>query len=341
MNVVERNSAPRGGQCRAEPTAAAAGPPRSARPAAAAGPLLPYVARYRWQASPRSCALLIAALATLAVPLAVRRMIDFGFSPSAGLIDSYFAVMIAVAGVLALASAARYYLVTTLGERIVADLRSEVFAPSHRALARLLRSGQDRRDHLAADRRHDADQGAVGSSVSVALRNIVLFVGAAVMMVVTSPRLSLFVLARDPGDRAAAGRLRPRGAAALAHRAGHARRCLGLCGRADRRDAHLAGLHQRDAGAVALRRARSSARSRPRGTSTRARAVLTAIVIFLVFGSVVVVLWVGAQDVLAGRITPGRLGAVRALCGVRRERARPVVAKSGANSRRRPAPRSG
>ena len=62
------------------------------------------------------------------VPIAVRRMIDFGFSrDSANLIDSYFAVMIAVVAVLALASAARFYLVTTLGERIVADLRSEVF----------------------------------------------------------------------------------------------------------------------------------------------------------------------------------------------------------------------
>jgi ATP-binding cassette subfamily B protein len=65
----------------------------------------------------------LAALATLAVPIAVRRMIDFGFtSEGANLINSYFSVMIGVVAVLALASAMRFYLVTTLGERIVADL---------------------------------------------------------------------------------------------------------------------------------------------------------------------------------------------------------------------------
>src|SRR5205823_7076393 len=90
--------------------------------------LLPYVARYRWQAIAAVMALVIAAVTTLLVPIAVRRMIDFGFSrESANLIDSYFAVMIVIVAVLALASASRFYLVTTLGERIVADLREGVF----------------------------------------------------------------------------------------------------------------------------------------------------------------------------------------------------------------------
>src|SRR5882724_9674054 len=91
--------------------------------------LLPFVMRYRGQAAAAVVALLIAAAATLVVPLAVRRMIDFGFSAERiGLIDQYFAVMIAVAGVLAVASATRYYLVTIIGERVVADLRTAVFA---------------------------------------------------------------------------------------------------------------------------------------------------------------------------------------------------------------------
>src|ERR1044072_3617555 len=78
--------------------------------------------------APAFVALLVAALATLAVPLAVRRMIDFGFSAERiGLIDQYFSMMIAVAGVLAVASAARFYLVTTIGERVVADVRAAVF----------------------------------------------------------------------------------------------------------------------------------------------------------------------------------------------------------------------
>src|SRR5690348_4661585 len=90
--------------------------------------LFPYVVRYRWRVAGALGALLVAALATLAVPLAVRRMIDFGFSVERiGLINQYFSVMIVIAGVLAGASALRYYLVTTLGERVVADLRADVF----------------------------------------------------------------------------------------------------------------------------------------------------------------------------------------------------------------------
>src|SRR6195256_628586 len=89
--------------------------------------LMPFVARYKGRVAGALLALLVASLATLAVPIAVRRMIDLGFSAErVELIDQYFAVMIAVAGVLAAASAARYYLVTTIGERVVADLRSAV-----------------------------------------------------------------------------------------------------------------------------------------------------------------------------------------------------------------------
>ena len=188
--------------------------------------------RYRGRALAALVALLVAALATLAVPLAVRRMIDFGFSPTraSNLIDSYFAVMIAVAGVLAVASAARYYLVTTLGERIVADLRSAVFAHLTVAVGRLS-STRPRPARSLSRLTADTTQikSAVGSSVSVALRNIVLFVGAAVMMVVTSPRLSLFVLVAIPVivlPLVGFGRAVRR---ALARRAGHARRRLGLC----------------------------------------------------------------------------------------------------------------
>ena len=91
--------------------------------------LVPYVMRYRVQVAAAMVALLIAAAATLVVPLAVRRMIDFGFSAERiELIDQYFAVMVAVAAVLAVASATRYYLVTIIGERVVADLRAAVFA---------------------------------------------------------------------------------------------------------------------------------------------------------------------------------------------------------------------
>ena len=227
--------------------------------------LVPFVTRYRGRAVAALIALTVAAVATLAVPIAVRRMIDNGFDPTrAGLIDEYFGVMILVVAVLAGASAMRYYLVTTIGERVVADLRDAVFdriTTLSAAFFDTAKSGE-----LVSRLTADTTQikSAVGASVSIALRNLVLFFGSAAMMVVTSPRLSAFVLGRHPGDRAAAGRVRPHGAQALARRPGHARRCLRLRVRADRRGAHAAGLHQREAGAAAISPRRSSAPMRRR-----------------------------------------------------------------------------
>ncbi|MDU6672279.1 MAG: ABC transporter transmembrane domain-containing protein, partial [Bradyrhizobium sp.] len=145
--------------------------------------LAPYIARYRGRALLALISLTIAALTTLLVPVAVRRMIDFGFTPKGiELINSYFSVMIAVVAVLALASAARYYLVMTIGERIVADIRRDVFAhlmslsPSFFDSAR---SGE-----LVSRLTADTTQikSAAGASVSIALRNLLLFVGATGMM---------------------------------------------------------------------------------------------------------------------------------------------------------------
>ena len=185
MNVVERVAA------RAAKTAAetAVGQPDvPAMPAPAVVPsrklrpllsLMPYVARYRWQAIAALVALVVAAITTLVVPIAVRRMIDFGFSrESVSLIDSYFSVMIAIVGVLALASAARFYLVTTLGERIVADLREDVFG--HLISLSPAYFDEAKTGELISRLTADTTQikAAVGSSVSVALRNIVLFLGS-------------------------------------------------------------------------------------------------------------------------------------------------------------------
>jgi ATP-binding cassette subfamily B protein len=200
MNVVER-AAVRPSQAVAEPPealTAPAAPPRKAKlkPLTLLGP---YIWRYRGRAIAAVCALVVAALATLAVPVAVRRMIDFGFtSEGANLINSYFSVMIGVVAVLALASAMRFYLVTTLGERIVADLRGEVFG--HLTSLSSAFFDQAKTGEMVSRLTADTTQikAAVGSSVSVALRNLVLFLGASVMMVVTSPRLSGFVLAAIP-----------------------------------------------------------------------------------------------------------------------------------------------
>ncbi len=262
--------------------------------------LLPYVARYRGRAFAALAALIVAALATLAVPLAVRRMIDVGFSEdNTSLINNYFAVMIAVVAVLALASATRFYLVTTLGERIVADLREDVFAHLTRLSAAFF--DQAKTGEIVSRLTADTTQikSAVGASVSIALRNLVLFVGAAAMMVVTSPRLSTFVLAAIPVI------------------------VLPLVGfgRAVRRRSRLAQDTLADAsayateliGAVRVLQAFTNERlAHTRFGAAVERAYTAAVestpfAIFMVFGSVVIVLWVGAQDVLTGSMTAGRL----------------------------------
>ncbi|MCF8476933.1 MAG: ATP-binding cassette domain-containing protein [Pseudolabrys sp.] len=270
--------------------------------------LMPYIGRYRGRAVAALAALVVAALTTLVVPIAVRRMIDFGFSAKAAeLIDSYFAVMIAVVTVLAIASAMRYYLVTTLGERIVADLRADVFAhltTLSSGFFDIAKTGE-MVSRLTADTTQI--KSAVGASVSIALRNLVLFFGGAVMMVVTSPRLSLFVLAAIPVivlPLVGFGRaVRKRSRAAqdtLADASGYASELIGAV-RTLQAFTNERLATRRFAGAV------EQAYEAARG-ATRARSILTAIAIFLVFSSVVLVLWVGAQDVLAGDITAGRLG---------------------------------
>src|ERR1700686_3887440 len=161
--------------------------------------LAPYVARYRGRAALALISLTIAAVTTLVVPIAVRRMIDFGFTPEGiARINSYFSVMIAVVAVLAFASASRFYLVMTIGERIVADLRRDVFA--HLISLSPAFFDSSRSGELMSRLTADTTQikSAVGASVSIARPNFMLFVGATAMMVITSPRLSGLVLLAIP-----------------------------------------------------------------------------------------------------------------------------------------------
>jgi len=270
--------------------------------------LAPYVARYRGRALLALVALTVAALTTLLVPVAVRRMIDFGFTPRGiALINSYFSVMIAVVAVLAFASASRFYLVMTIGERIVADLRRDVFAhliSLSPAFFDSARSGE-----LISRLTADTTQikSAVGASVSIALRNMMLFIGATAMMVITSPRLSGFVLLAIPAivlPLVAFGRwvrrLSRNAQDTLADASAYASELVGAIRTVQ------AYTGERLANARfgrEVEQAYEAAR-----TSTRARGVLTAIIIFIVFTSVVFILWIGSRDVLTGTITPGRLG---------------------------------
>ncbi len=270
--------------------------------------LLPYVKRYRWRALAALGALILAALTTLVVPIAVRRMIDFGFTARGiNLINSYFLVMIGVAALLALASALRFYLVTTLGERIVADLRGDVFA--HLTSLSPAFFDEARTGEVISRLTADTTQikAAVGSSVSVALRNLVLFIGAAAMMVVTSPWLSVFVLGAIPiivlplYAFGRAVRRRSRSAQdTLAEASAYAAELIGAVRVLQAFTSERLGIARfREAVERAFRAARDS---------IRARAVLTGIAIFLVSASVVVVLWIGAHEVLTEQMTPGRLG---------------------------------
>jgi ATP-binding cassette, subfamily B, bacterial len=306
MNVVERAPAsPRPSVAAPEPPSPPAAPAKSKlKPLAA---LLPYIWRYRGRAIAALFALVVAALATLAVPVAVRRMVDFGFtSEGANLIDSYFSVMIAVVALLALASAMRFYLVTTLGERIVADLRGEVFGHLTTLSSAFFDTAKtgEMVSRLTADTTQI--KAAVGSSVSVALRNLVLFLGATVMMVVTSPRLSAYVLGAIPiivlplYGFGRAVRARSRLAQdALADASAYVSELISAV--------RVLQAFTNEALAIGRFRATVERAYSTAVMSTRSRAILTAVAIFLVFASVVVVLWVGAQDVMSHAMTPGRL----------------------------------
>jgi len=277
---------------------------RSIRPLAA---LLPYVGRHKGHVAAALVALVAASAVTLSLPLAVRRMIDHGFSAADGsFIDRYFIVLMVLAACLAAASASRYYLVTWLGERIVSDLRADVFTHVTRLSADFYDRSQS--GEIVSRLTADATQikSAVGASASIALRNLFLFLGAVAMMVVTSPRLSALVLVAIPFivlPLVAFGRsVRVKSRYAqdtLAAAAAFASECIGavrtLQAFTNEKSAvaHFSG---------AVERAFEAARA-----STVARAWLTAIAIFMVFGSVVAVLWIGATDVLAGRLTPGSL----------------------------------
>jgi len=275
------------------------------RPLLALGP---YVGRYRGRAVLALISLTIAAATTLIVPIAVRRMIDFGFTPQGiALINSYFGVMIAVVVVLAGASAARFYLVMTIGERIVADLRRDVF--SHLISLSPAFFDSARSGELVSRLTADTTQikSAVGASVSIALRNALLFLGAMAMMVFTSPRLSGFVLLAIPViviPLVAFGRwvrrLSRNAQDTLADASAYASELIGAIRTVQ---AYTSEPFAASRFNGEVEQAYDAARH-----STRARAVLTAIIIFVVFTSVVVILWVGSHDVLSGAITPGRLG---------------------------------
>jgi len=270
--------------------------------------LFPYIGSYRGLVMGALLSLVLAAVTTLALPLAVRRMIDHGFtSADTTFVSNYFAMLLGMAALLALASAGRYYFVITLGERVVSDLRRDVF--TH--LTTLSPSFFDRVQSGEIVSRLAADttqiKSAVGATASVALRNLILGLGALTMMVVTSPKLSGLVIAAIPlivVPLVAFGRsVRGRSRAAqdmLAAANAYAGEQIGAV--------RTLQAFTNEALVTSRFRAAVEAAFQAARASVLARALLTFVAIFIIFASVVAVLWFGSRDVLTGAMSPGTLG---------------------------------
>ncbi len=269
------------------------------------GRLAPFLAPYRLRLLGAGTALMVAAAATLSVPLAFRQLIDHGFSGESS-VHGYFLALLALAVVLAAATALRFYSVSWLGERVTADLRRAVFGSVLRqdpVFFETLKSGEVL-SRLSADT--TLIQTLVGTSLSLGLRNSLLLTGALIMMLITSTTLALVIigllalvvlpiiafgrrvrrLSRDSQDRVA-------DASALAGETLGAIQVVQAFGR-ERFETERFSESANQAFGAAVRR-------------IRARSALTALAIVLVFSAIVFVLWMGARSVIAGDMSGGQL----------------------------------
>ncbi|MBJ7310518.1 ABC transporter transmembrane domain-containing protein [Rugamonas sp. CCM 8940] len=274
--------------------------------------LLPFLRPYRRQFAMAGVALVVAACATLAIPAAFKQMIDLGFGGAAGTksiehVDLVFLALFAVATVLALATAARFYTVSWLGERVTADIRSAVYSHVVTQSPEFFETTQTGEVLSRITTDTTLIQAVVGTSISMALRNVLLFIGGLVMLFVTSPKLTAIIiglliltvlpivmfgrrvrkLSRDSQDRIA-------DASAMAGEILNAMPTVQAFTH-EKIESSRFGASVEGAFATAMRR-------------IRARALLTMIAIVLVFGTIVFVLWLGAHAVLEGSMTGGDLG---------------------------------
>jgi len=254
-------------------------------------------------------ALIAAAGATLAIGQALRRVVDQGFNAdNAGFLDQYFIALFGVVVVLAIATYARFYLVSWLGERVVARVRSAVYdrviglSPAY---FEVTKTGEIL-SRLTTDT--TLIQSVVGSSASVALRNVLLLIGGTVLLIITSPKLALLTflivpivilpiivfgrkvrrLSRESQDRIA-------DVGAMAGETLNAVQTVQAFSHEDIDRRLFRGIVE-DAFTTSVRR-------------ISARAWLTALVILLIFGAVDAVMWIGARDVVGGTMSGGELAA--------------------------------
>ncbi len=274
--------------------------------------LFPFLRPYRRQFMLAAIALVVAAGATLAIPYAFKQMIDLGFGASAGArsikhVDATFLALFAVATVLALATAARFFTVSWLGERVTADIRAAVYGHVVQQSPEFFETTQTGEVLSRITTDTTLIQAVVGTSISMALRNVLLFLGGLVMLFVTSPKLTSIILvllvlvivpiilfgrrvrklSRDSQDRIA-------DASAMAGEILNAMPTVQAFTHENIESARFGGSVE-GAFQTAMRR-------------IRARALLTVVAIVLVFGTIVFVLWLGAHAVLNGEMSGGDLG---------------------------------
>ena len=271
--------------------------------------LAAYLVPYRARAAGALLALTLAALAVLSLGVGVRYLIDGGFAAGhPGALNHALEAVVIVIVVLAVATFFRSYLVTWLAERVVADLRRDVYAHLVRlppGFFEVTRTGEVV-SRLTTDT--SVIQAVMATSVTQALRNLLLLLGGVVLLLVTNPRLTALAFVVVP--------------VVVVPLVVIGRRVRGLSRSAQDRTAEVSAAAEETLNAVRTVQAfaqeeRESARFAAAAEATfaaaaryaMARALLAAIVITLIFGAIVVVLWVGGQDVLAGRLSAGELSS--------------------------------
>ena len=273
--------------------------------------LWPFMAPYRARVAVAAIALLVAAAATLVVPLAFRQMIDVGFAARAvaserANVNLWFLALFGVAVVLALGTALRFYSVSWLGERVTSDLRRAVYRQVLRQDARFFETLKTGEVLSRLNTDTTLIQTLVGTSISLGLRNALLFAGALVMLIVTSPQLAsiivgllllvvlpILVFGRRVRRLSRVSQDALADSSALAGETLNAIQIVQAYAR-EPLEGQRFGASTESAFASAIRR-------------VRARSLLTALAIVLVFGAIVFVLWLGAHAVLEGRLTAGLL----------------------------------
>lgn len=268
--------------------------------------LWPFIQPYKPLLIGAFAALVVTAFISLLLPMAVRRVVDNFNSDVVGLLNQYFVAAIGFAGLLAFGTALRYALVTRLGERVVTDMRKAVFdrvLSMSPAFYENIMTGEVI-SRLTTDT--TLIQSVIGSSVSIALRNFLIFIGGMVLMLLTSVKLTLLVLLIVPAVvvpiLVLGRRLRVLGREnqeKIAISAGLASESLGAVQTVQ---AFTNEGPVKDSFNAASELSFYSALSR-----IRTRSVMTALVIFLVFSGVIGVLWIGANDVRTGAMSVGVL----------------------------------